>query len=186
MKTTLASPNWKTSRMLIIIKSSRRKTSTVWRNSPIQQNKNVICAKLFSIIQTTWFCTNRFMLIRNFANINAPTKTARKPLCYKSTWNITRWPFTKIRLKRVLISINHVFPRRYYVRTVSRAQALKVVLHAGINNFFRNKELCRPVAIHAVFFISNAAKMRLVFIFSIFRVVAYFRCLVPPKIIVIA
>ena len=40
--------------------------------------------------------------------------------------------------------------------------------------------------LHAVFFISNAAKMRLVLIFSIFRVVAYFRCLAPQKVIVIA
>ena len=40
--------------------------------------------------------------------------------------------------------------------------------------------------VHAVYFISNAAKMRLVLIFLIFRVVAYFRCLAPQKIIVIA
>ena len=40
--------------------------------------------------------------------------------------------------------------------------------------------------IHSVYFISNAAKMRLVLNFSIFRVVAYFRCLASLKIIVIA
>ena len=40
--------------------------------------------------------------------------------------------------------------------------------------------------IHAVYFISNVAKMRLVLNFSIFRVVAYFRCLASLKIIVIA
>ena len=40
--------------------------------------------------------------------------------------------------------------------------------------------------VHAVYFISNAAKMRLVLNFSIFRVVAYFRCLASLKIIVIA
>ena len=36
------------------------------------------------------------------------------------------------------------------------------------------------------FFISNAAKIRLVLILSIFRVVAYFRCLAPKEMIVIA
>ena len=40
--------------------------------------------------------------------------------------------------------------------------------------------------LHAVYFISNAAKMRLVLNFSIFRVVAYFRCLASQNITVIA
>ena len=42
------------------------------------------------------------------------------------------------------------------------------------------------VTLHAVYFISNAAKMRLVLNFSIFRVVAYFRCLASQNITVIA
>ena len=55
--------------------------------------------------------------------------------------------------------------------------------------FFRkiirtHRAFIRHARVHAVYFISNAAKMRLVLNFSIFRVIVYFRCLAHQEIIV--
>ena len=55
-----------------------------------------------------------------------------------------------------------------------------------IRGYIKGRTLLPFPQVHAVYFISNAAKMRLVLNFSIFRVVAYFRCLASQNITVIA
>ena len=76
------------------------------------------------------------------------------------------------------------------VKALNKAKLLENELNkvTGIINEGKlsQKVLLIFVVIHAVFFISNVAKMRLVLNFSDFRVVAYFRCLAPQKIIVVA